>query len=368
MNSFRIFNRRAGSVFAVAALVVTTAIPGLVSAATVTERSVALSTSVKSTAASYTVKFKGVAASTGAFAIDFCTDAAIGAVCTAPNGIDTTNVGTSGTATVTPTNSNKGVKVVLASPVTAGNEVSVELTNITNPSAVGVFYARIVTYVDGTTNYHYTAPDDLDDGGNHLDDGGVALSITDGFSVNGAVLETLLFCVDDAAIADGCTGITGTPGLTLGTNGILDTTLSEGTIYSQISTNAAHGAVVNLKSSTAGGGLKRAEAAASDITPLTSAGAISLGAAKFGLKLGTITADTGTIDTDWGYSGSDYFMRYVGNGSSGVTSAYGDTIYDTHDEPISNGNVPLTFGANISPTTPAGSYSASLNLIATGKF
>lgn len=369
MNSFRIFNRRAGSVFAVAALVITTAVPGLVSAATVTERSVEISSSTKSASnTTYNVKFKGVATSTGAFAVDFCTTAAIGAACTPPSGLSTSGVGTSGDDTVSTINSNTGVKVVLDTPTAAGVEVSVPLTGITNPSAAGVIYARVVTYVDDsayTSNYV-----DQDTLGTYQDSGAVALTITDGFSVSGAVLESLVFCAakDTDTINTGCTGTLNIPNVTLGTNGVLDTTPSEGTIKTQISTNAANGAAVWLKSSTAGGGLKRAEASSSDITPLSSGGPYATfpsNSAKFGLKLANLTGGTAAAGS---YSASEYFLEYASNNATGVTSAYGSQIYNTGGDPISDGTANLTFAAATSNLTPAGSYSASLNLIATGKF
>lgn len=374
MSTFRLFNHQARRMVTAGMLLFATLVPSLVpalvSAATVTERSVALSSSVKSATADYTVNFKGVAASTGAFVVEFCTDAAIGTACTPPTNIDTTNVDTSGSDTVTPINTNKAVKVVLATPKASGVQVSVELTGITNPSTVGTFYARIVTYEDGTTNYHYTAADNL---GTHLDDGSVAISTTDGFGVSGSVLETLSFCASGSTFdANGCAGSVTSPDVSLGAGGVLGSAVSNGTIYSQVSTNAAHGAVVNLKSSAAGcGGLMlegASGAAACGIGPMSPAGDITADAAKFGLKLGTIDNGTGTIGVSHGYSTGNYYMNYPGNDNSGVTSTYGDTIYDTSGGPISKGTVPLIFGANISPDTPAGNYSAALNLIATGTF
>jgi hypothetical protein len=150
---------------------------------------------------------------------------------------------------------------------------------------------------------------------------------------------------------------------------VLGNALSEGTIYSQISTNASGGAVVNLKSNATGcGGLIRAGAPSEcDISPITTAGAISSGAAQFGLKLANITNGSGTINPVANYNTTTYFMNYV-DGNTGVTSTYGDPIYNTDDKPVSDGSVDLTFGANVSNDTPAGTYSATLSLIATGKF
>lgn len=371
MNSFRISSRRAGSIFAAAAMVFATALPGLAAAATVTERSIELSSSTKATAAvSYKVKFNAQTDGTGAFLIDFCTTAAVGSACSAPGGlaVAATGAGPAGTSTATSGYTatqidSNSVKVIITAPVDEDDPVELDVTGLTNPTAAGVIYARIVTYADNTALGSNTsaAP------GTHYDDGSVALNITDGFSVSSAVLESLIFCMAENAdtIGTGCTGTYDLPGLSLGTNGVLDLTPSEGTIKTQVSTNAVSGVVVNLKSSTPGGGLKRAEAATSDITPFngTPNPSIGNGTAKFGLKLAGLSG----VTASGSYSDSDYFLAYAGDNLSGVTSTYGSAIYSAPG-PVSDATANLTFAANQSNTTPAGTYSTALNLIATGKF
>ncbi len=382
MGSFKVFDRQARRFVAAVALLFATVTPALVpalaSAATVTDRSIQMSTSAKATSSvSYEVKFT-VKQSTGAFVIDFCsgtTAAAIGTACTAPSGLDvgaTPTVDGGNTATKLAANT---VKVELASAVAADGDVDVTLGGLTTPTDAGTIYARIVTYGDATTNFFYAAADNIDNEGEHLDDGAVALAITDNFAVSGAVLETLVFCASSDAIPDNCNdgGSLDAPSISLGSNGILGGTLSEGTVYTQISTNADDGAVVSLKNSAAGGGLKRVEAATSDITPFTgspegTAGTIAPDAAKFGLKLGTMEAETGSVVATNNYTTTGYILNYKSDNSTGVTSAYGDKVYTTNGDPVSNGSVPLIFGANVSPTTPAGNYAATLNLIATGTF
>ena len=128
MVSLRTLNRRAGSVFAVAALVLSTALPGLASAATVTERSIELdNTTVNATGVKYLVNFKTATAGTGAFLVDFCSDTpVIGEACATPTDFDTQGVTATG-GTVTRVDANT-VKVVLTAPAAnAGDEVEVEL-------------------------------------------------------------------------------------------------------------------------------------------------------------------------------------------------------------------------------------------------
>jgi hypothetical protein len=60
-------------------------------------------------------------------------------------------------------------------------------------------------------------------------------------------------------------------------------------------------------------------------------------------------------------------MGYAVGDTSGITGPYGDPIYSAAG-PVNQATANLTFGANISNVTPAGNYSAALNLIATGKF
>jgi len=377
MRSFRIFNRRAGALFAAIGLAFATLVPAMVSAATVTERSVALSSSAKgATGVNYNVGFKAQHASTGAVVVDFCTTPNIGTTCSTPSGfsIGTLTTPSNGHA-VSKIDSNTA-KVVLSSAVGVGDPVSFTLSDITNPSSVSTIYARIVTYTDDTTNFGYSAADDLDNGGGgkvHLDDGSVAISINNGFDVSGRVLETLVFCASgDSLTLTDCSDAT-PASVTLGSGGILSTTLSEGTVHTLVSTNAASGAVVNLKSNTTGcGGLSRVGADTfangCGITPLTTAGTIADDAAKFGLKLGSLSAVTGAINAVGSYNTSNYYMNWVSGDATGVTSPYGDPIYNTNSAPVNVGKADLTFGANISNVTPAGNYSATMNLIATGKF
>jgi len=378
MNSFILDRKRFGVVSAAFALLLATVLAPLAMAAQVTERSIELSSSVASApSVSYNVAFTAATNSTGAFAIDFCTTPNIGAACTTPAGLDVPTapaISTESDHTVSRVDGNT-VKVVLDASVDAGDPVLVDIAGITNPSATGPFYARIVTYEDGTTNYHYVDAANLDAGGaeSYLDEGAVAISITGGFNVSGSVLESLVFCATDNAstILTGCTGTLGSPNLELGTDGVLTTAPSEGTIKTQISTNAAGGVVVNLKSNAIGGGLIRAGAATSEITPLNTLDtgdvpftALATNSAKFGLKLAGLGSG---IAASGDYSTDGYYLDYAAGNATGVTSVYGSPIFNASGV-VNDGTANLTFAATSSNTTPAGTYAAPLNLIATGKF
>ena len=385
MKSFRIFNRQTGSIIALVAMVAAVVAPTIVSAAQLTERSVELSNSSKaSTDVSYTVNFT-TAGAAGGFVIDFCDDTPlIGEACNAPAGFSA-SAATSATTNftgVTAVDANT-LKVVGASgAMTTPGAISVVLDHIDNPTAVGPIYARIVTYDTSAHLANYTAADNL--GANTVDEGSAAINITDSIGVSAAVLESMLFCVSGQAIAQDCAGASShAPTLKLGeTTGsvvaLSASAVSHGDIFTQISTNAVSGAVVRLKSSALGcGGLVRAGAPSScDILPAQHVD-LAAGTATFGVKVSSAASTVGDSAangayqpvTGSGYNTSTYALNYNGTDqSTGVTSPYGDPFLDTNSAPVNNKNVTLTFGASINNSTPAGTYSADLGLIATGKF
>jgi hypothetical protein len=376
MNILKVVRERAAYFIAAAVLTVAIVAPGLVSAAQVTSRSIALSSSsAAASAVSYEVKFTvpGSSAGGGAFGIIFCSNSPDTATaCTAPTGFATTGATstTSGFTTVTTPTANS---VVVAGTIAASANIDVTINGITNPTAAGPLYARIATYVDANAATLDTA------GTAGVDSGGVAISITPTIGVSAAVLESLTFCVASAVITQDCANASSNlPTLNIGetvgsTKALATTAVSTGTLYTQISTNAASGAVVNLKSATDCGGLKRVGAAVCDIAPALTAG-ITAGNALFGVKTGTVastigdTSANGTIRPVGAYNNSTYAFNYLANNTTGVTSPMGDPFLDTNNAPVNNKNMDFTFGASVSNSTPAGNYATSLSLIATGKF
>ena len=374
MNSFKILNRQVGLFAVVGALLLAVVIPAIASAAQLTERSIALSSPSKgATGVTYTIKFKASANAEGAV-IDFCGNTPlVGQECTEPDGFAVTG------ATGTGVDVKDVNTLAVTQAITAGNEATITLANIKNPSAVGPFYARIVTYsTDNLGNYQ--AANNLGTG--VVDQGSASIIITDTIGVSGAVLESMTFCVAGNTIADGCTGSLQSPTLRLGEQvgdviALIPNKASTGNIYTQITTNSATGAVVSLKSSTKGcGGLVRAGETNCDIDP-------SMGTdvtdddteAKFGVKTGASAGGVGTFrpfqaqpqDTPF-YSPTAFRMNWVVGDTTGVTSDFGDPFLDTAGAPATNKNMTLTFGASVTNQTPAGLYSANLSLIATGKF
>lgn len=344
-----------------------------VSAGQLPSRSVQLSSaSAAATAVGYSFEFT-VNAPAGAFVVDFCSNSPlVGDECVAPAGMNVSSA-TISTPGYSLQNSDSNT-VFVASPLST--TASFTLGGVTNPSAAGLVYARIITYDTAASAASYVS-NNL--GGGGVDGGTVALSITDTIGVSGSVMESLTFCVSSVQIGANCGGVQ-RPIVQLGeevgdVKALTASAVSEGVLYAQVSTNAVGGVVVNLKSDTIDcGGLRRAgDAAACDIAPALDRD-ISAGMALFGVKVAA-AADTGTdpmgiLRAAAGslYGSSRFAFNYVTGNASGVTSVFGDPFLDTNGAPANNKNVALTFGASVSNNTPAGTYSADISLIAAGKF
>ncbi len=376
VNSSRVLNRRVGYVaIIVFILLLTFVMSALASASLVTERSIEpSSSSVSATNVTYGVNFTSVDAA-NAFVIDFCSNTPlIGQTCTSPTGFDVSAADATTTG-FTEEQALDNNTLRITGSIAATTAVSVNVTGIVNPSVAGPMYARIVTY-DSDTNADTYQSDDL--GSGVVDSGSVAMSITPTIGVSGSVLESMTFCVAKNMISANCDLTDNQPpaiklGEVVGDNTVLSTDVSEGIIYTQISTNAVSGAVVSLKSGATGcGGLRRMGApSACDIAPAQTSG-ISPGEAKFGVKL-VPAANTGSnpggiLRAINNYNDSTFTLNYTVGDTAGVTGAYGDPFFDTNGGPANGKNMALTFGAAISQTTPAGSYSTDLSLIATGRF
>lgn len=368
-----------GLVVAIATLVF---IPVLTSAAQVANRSIVLSSASINATATYQVNFTPETTGAGAFVVDFCTNSPLlGQECDVPAGL---NVAGAAAAANVDNLSASTLRVTQA--LTQGSETTVELEGIVNPSAAGTVYARIATFATEAAADDYVSATP----GAVIDSGSVALAFTPTISVSGQVLESLTFCVSGAPIDANCTVDPLAPpvlrlGVQTGDVIALDpNALSEGSLYTQISTNAVNGAIVRLQSdATDCGGLVRLGAvdneAGCGIAPALGAD-IAAGQARFGVKTTTATPTAEHPDAtgifrpyeppvgDAFYGNGLFAMNYVAENNEGVTSTYGDPFLDTGNAFVNNMNMELIFGASASNNTPAGDYSANLSLIATGRF
>lgn len=390
MTSLKTANRRVGSFFAVAALALATITPGLVpafaSAAQLTERSVELSNSSKEmTGVDYTVKFTSGTTDAAAVVLEFCSNSPlIDTACTAPVGFSATSATATGFTPSQLDPTPRANAIVLAGTIVDAGETTIPLANVTNPDNAGALYVRIATYETAENAEAYVSATASTLTG-AVDQGSAAVSITDSIGVSAAVLESMTFCVSGIQIElDNCT--TATPGgltaptLKLGedNSGVIaldQAHLSEGSIYTQLSTNAVGGAAVNLKSSNDCGGLKRANVSTCDIAAAnTATGNAALGQARIGVAVDAADVAPGALGTyaiagggSPFYSLADFKLNYTSGGASGITSPFGDPILQSVST-ISNKNAKLTFAASVNAQTPAGLYANDYSLIATGKY
>jgi hypothetical protein len=336
---------------------------------------------------SYTISF-GLSNSAGytsgnmkSYIVDFCSDSPIiSDTCTAPTGLDLSTATATGgnTAGWTITTTASQIKASDATGIVSGSTVTLEMSGITNPSTLGPFYARIYTYADntfGSTGTAYTNPQNI---GSDVDYGGIALTTVNTVSVSAKVQEEITFCVSGAAFTgNACAGMT-TPNLTIGHGSptlILDASaVDTANAFTQTSTNAQSGAVVRMRDNNGCGGLSDDGGATCAIPPsnagFTSANTgATTGNAAYGLNVASSTGGIGTMAASAPYNtAGQYNMAFTGAGT-GVTSTYGSEIANSSGTgSVSNVDNQLTFAATASNTTPAGIYTATMVLIATGTF
>ena len=369
------------------------------SAGQATARFIQLSDStVSATGVSYNVSFKPTStANIGGIVVDICADSPLigSTTCTYPTNFSfggatpaasaPTGFSTSTGSWVT-TNSLAGgagagrqvfkyTNTTAQTPTGTGTAINFAVTAAVNTSTTGTFYARIVTFdtsANAVANYTATGTTRAATFAGQLDYGGVALSTSNVVSITAAVMETLRFCVSKLAPGPGC-GTSGqavtTPTLTLGHGSplALDTSaIDTDTAYTQLSTNANGGAVVNLKvtSSTVCSGLSRDGGATCDIPAKGAFGTITAGTAAFGLLVANGTGGTGTVtaNANYGTTAANYGM-----GTTAPYGTYGDPMESTAGA-CADKNSLLTYAATAASTTPAGIYTTTHSLIATGTF
>jgi len=398
----RSLDRRLGFALGAFSLLLGTVTPALIpafsSAAQLANRSVTMSSSLTGsnggTNVTYDIEFTPAGTGAGYITFLFCSDTPlVGSSCTAPTGFSLASASvdaSSAPAATKDDQANANTFVVKETMINSATHVI--LDGVTNPSTLNApYYLRIETFasgVDATDQANAEGAETATTTTGILDWGGVAMSTTANIGVTAYVQESLTFCVSKTHQNGDCsaTGYSD-PSMTLGTQTgpetVLGSALSSQTDYAQLSTNAANGAIVNLKTdNTNCGGLVLAfQTTTCGIPPQTTAAAIGSGAGKFGIQVGTaaqVTAGGTASGTLEAYSGScydgtgtnsQYCVDYSGSGT-GVASAYGSPILDTGSTPAPEAeqDIPVTFAANAAPTTPAGKYVANLNMIAVGTF
>ena len=440
----------------VLALVVWNLLPALLlqspayAVGTITNRSITLGSSKVSTANTYSVSFKpGSTTSLKSIVVDFCNSAGggavIGSACTAGNhpvsGITTsgsvsvTQVGTSGSPwsfTAVAPNANIGNGKALVIQLAAGTgalSTSTALTfsfTATNPSSLGSFYARILTFSDTASSTTY---DSTTTGANNppttneVDQGSVALSTANQLTITAHVAEQLQFCVAATDVNDSGATTVATDcsasfhGSTSGTNcgttvglGIIDPSVvskspvsaSTGSLpgggndcngAAMVRTNAVLGVSVTYfaEQETSSGQLKvvGASCSGSSVTDQcfndsTSQSAFTAGTEAFGMTVkGTNCNATSTTsyscDMTAGTDALKAVSPYIG-GAGGSLTTYGDangwawqhsgaaTQIASSSGPVDDETLIMGFAATPQITTPTGDYQVVSTYIATATF
>lgn len=363
-------------------LVASAVVPGQASAyGEVTDRAIRMSSAVISdTGVNYqlTMTLTSAAASV---AIDFCGGSPLYAdTCSAVAGLD---VSGATVASMTGGATNDWAEIpgdMTATHIEAGgtseagaSTLVVTFDTIDNPSSLGSFYARVYTYAGADPNWTAVGTP-----GTVVDFGGIALSTNRQINITARVQEKLTFCVSGLAPGPNC-GASGQavtqPDLTLGhgSPAILDeTAIDTANAFVQLSTNAQSGAIVRMKNSNTGcttpGGLTRDGDTTCDIGPVdggsATGSALANGDAEFGVYCQGLTGLTAAAP--YNDSGTPTYGMDTASGEN-VTTTYGDQILSSAAA-VNQAVGTLTFGAGASLTTPAGVYTATIDLIATGTF
>jgi len=279
-----------------------------------------------------------------------------------------------GSWTSTSQNSGRTLRMVNSTGVSINpanaNPYTFVVSTVTNPTAVGTFYARLITYTSDTGDIlSYTA---ANAGSTQAKDyGGFALSTNNVINITAKVQESLTFCVSKLAPGPNC-GQTGQavtqPDLTLGHSAanILDSTaIDTATAFTQTSTNANGGVVIRMRNTATSGGLN---AGTNSIPPQgTSPSTLTAGTASFGVNMGAGSGGTGTLNGVAPYSTASNFAMDATTAGENVLTTYGDALASS-SAPVNNVGNTLTFAATASNTTPAGIYTAKIILVAMGTF
>ena len=371
-------------VFGIAAPII---ISHFASAAIVSSRSIQMSSSAQgATGVTYIVTFTPSGTSVQSIVFDFCDSAStpiLGAACATTAGVpDFTNATVSSTYMTSLTTGTKGlgqIKLTGTAASTSSAAQTITISNVTNPTAAAqttctstsgagcTFYARVYTFANSTYGTYSSASSP----GNYVDGGGFALATAQSITITATVKESLTFCVSKTQPSSACASGVTAPVLTLGhgTPVSLDNTaVDTDTAYFGCSTNANGNVVVRIK-----GGLLTSPS--SNTIPAVSSGgsagpyAITAGTAAFGMRIGT------TSGTDYSASGVTPASKYSSATlySWDTTSAVNNTNLGAGDQvatvaPASDAWAKLNFAATASLTTPAGIYTASESLVATGTY
>lgn len=339
--------QRLGYAFGALTLLVASLPVQSINAAQITSRSITIGSSAPSASTTYTLTgtFPTTGTTIKSIQIQFCTTAS--GTCTASD----LNAGSSTIGSITGlsgswTNQSTAntLKITNGTGSTPTNPVTIPWSAVVNPTVANQsFYGRVTTYSDAA----YTTP---------IDTGVVGLSTSNTINVTATVDEAITFCTGTSGItSSSCAGATGT-NVNLGT--LSDQTTGTGTSQIGISTNAGGGYAITYSGATLTSGAFTIDAMAAKTTSTT-------GVEQFGINLrsnttpsvGVDPAGAGTTTPTADYNTSNQF-RFLTGGASIASSASSDSFR----------LFTVSYIANVAGTTQTGTYSTSINYVATATF
>lgn len=318
-------------------------------AAILNSRSMFIANATPNATTSYSLSFSIANSETlGSISITFCSNSPlIGTSCTAPSGLNVASanlVSQSGTSgfVISPS-SNANTLILSRAPVNEpSGQKSFTFSNVVNPSSVGTFYARLETYSTTAAS------------GTPLDQGGLALAITNGYLVSATVPPYLLFCSGVTITNFNCTNSSGS-NINFGDLSPYSTDYSQSQVL--VETNAQSGYSIQLSGNTMTSG--------NNILPELSVPSSAVpGQSQFGINL---VAN----------SNPSVGQNAIGPGVGSVSGEYahpnlfkfssGDVLVSSN-APTAAKEFTISYILNMNKNQPPGVYSTTLTYIGVANF
>ena len=284
----------------------------------------------------------------GSIRIQFCSEDPIAdQPCTNPSGFSASGAilsAQTGTNDFSIDPSSTVNEIILTRTAGAVGVISMSFTfdNITNPSTLGSFYARIQTYA--TT----------DASGLATDKGGIAMTTASGFDVTTEVPPILTFCAGVTVTSDDCSVIVGD---TLDVGILSSRQTAKGTSQFVVGTNASGGYTVSIEGTTMTAGNEI-------ITPLTNQTASQTGVSQFGINLRQ-NSNPALGEEPGGFGVGSPAAAY--NSPNFFRFRNGDTLA-TRAATENYRKFTVSYIANIPSTQAPGVYATTLNYICLANF
>lgn len=284
----------------------------------------------------------------GSVDVKICAEGPLfGTPCTPPPGLDMSGATLGNQTGVTDfsilsATTNEVILSHTAGPTPAGQQVSFELENITNPSLPGSYFGRIQTFAsqDGT--------------GPNNDFGGVAYALNSPVQVSATVPPYLYFCVGVSITGTDCTTATGDY-INLGNFSTAIASVASSQMVAGSNADTGYNIVASGTTLTSGN---------NTIPPIVSPDTSRPGTSQFGINLvanqdpqvGQNPSGQGNGQPVGGYDQPNLYKF-----------APGDTVV-TVPLPDAPRNYTVSYIANIAKSQAAGVYVSTMTYIATGNF